>query len=61
MKALGFNQLKVHTFQSFGFRWVNLHPYGEEAKKRRLKQYSQKVYKRVLNKPETQTKLAVGG
>ena len=23
------NQLKVHTFQSFGFRYVNLHPYNQ--------------------------------
>ena len=24
------NQLKVHPFQSFGFRWVNLHQYMAE-------------------------------
>ena len=31
MKALGFNQLKVHRFQSSGFRYVNLHPYSEDV------------------------------
>ena len=30
LKALGFNQLKVHPFQSFGSD-VNLHPYTTEA------------------------------
>ena len=35
MKAVGFNQLKVHTFQSAGFRYVNLHPYS--VAKRQIK------------------------
>ena len=26
---MAFNQLKVHPFQSCGFRCVNLHPYTE--------------------------------
>ena len=28
MKALGFNHLKVHSFQSSGFSDVSLHPYN---------------------------------
>ena len=30
---MAFNQLKVHPFQSSGFRYVNLHPYSEETLK----------------------------
>ena len=28
---MDFNQLKVHPFQSCGFRCVNLHPYSKEG------------------------------
>ena len=39
--------------------WVDLsHEEQEKAKKDRLKKYSQKVYKRVLDKPVTQTRMA---
>ena len=31
MKALGFNQLKVHPLSKFWFQYVNLHPYIAKA------------------------------
>ena len=46
------NQLKVHPFQSSGFRWVNLHHYTEDADKVRAQtDYNQQIkYKGIIDK-----------